>query len=79
MPTLPDDWHPRDERDARIEELEEENERLKAALAEAVGANSRKEIRIEAALAECERTGDCGDKSGPCPCSLPERVVKALK
>lgn len=30
MPKLPDDWHPRDERDARIEELEA---KIEAALA----------------------------------------------
>jgi len=30
MPTLSNDWQPRDERDARIEELEAEVERLRA-------------------------------------------------
>jgi hypothetical protein len=55
MPKLPDDWHPRDERDARIEELEA---KIEAALAEiktsrAVGDHYLEGIvaRIEKALA----------------------------
>ena len=51
MPTLSNDWQPRDERDARIEELEAEVERLLAqALSMTVYAWGQ-EARIEAALA----------------------------
>jgi len=49
---LPDDWHPRDERDARIEELEEENERLRAERDDAIEMlkSCVHKARIDAAL-----------------------------
>jgi len=69
MPTLSDDWHPRDERDARIEELEEENERLRAATRYR-NTHDVRASRIDAALALLE-----GDDHY----MMVERAVKALK
>ena len=54
MPTLSNDWQPRDERDARIEELEAEVERSHKAILALTGENEQ----LRAALRDCAQLAD---------------------
>jgi hypothetical protein len=76
------DWAPRDHRDARIEELEAENERLRAdvklwqdANAKSATARDQYEARIEAAMTLHKQGIWTGTIKCCLECSKPENLV----